>query len=243
MRILVVSDVHANLEALNAVIDHAGAFDRIWSLGDVVDYGPQPNECIDRLREFELVAIAGNHDYAVVPKIDLADFNPDAARAVLWTRQQLTPEHAAWLAKLPERIRIDDHFILVHGSPNHPIWEYVLNVHTARENFPAFDTRVCLFGHSHIPILFRQSEIEEEIVLGRLPEDSPIPLTTNRWMINPGSVGQPRDGDSRAAYAIVDTEEMTLTHSRVEYDISATQKKMEDANLPQRLIRRLSIGH
>jgi predicted phosphodiesterase len=239
MRILVVSDVHANLNALNTVIDHAGAFDQIWSLGDVIDYGPQPNECIDRLREFDWVAIAGNHDYAVLDKIDLEDFNPDAARAALWTRDQLTPANFAWLQNLPERIRVSDDFTLVHGSPEHPIWEYILDVHTATRGFHLFDTSICLFGHTHLPTLFR---LGQTVTQEFLPEASPVHWTTDRLMINPGSVGQPRDQDSRAAYAMIDTQAMALTHYRVEYDIAATQKKMEQADLPERLIWRLSFG-
>ncbi len=249
MRILIISDIHANLVALQAVLTDAGKFDRIWCLGDVVGYGPEPNACIEKLRTFDLLCLAGNHDWAALGKLDLEEFNPDARRAAIWTRDQLTLDSRNWLHALPERVPTqEEHFTLVHGSPRYPIWEYVLTPAVARINFDFFDTPLCLMGHTHVPVLYRyhQGDLghrEDQMATAEpLPENSAIILGPERMMINPGSVGQPRDGDPRAAYAILDLETLALSHHRVTYDIVATQSKMEQAELPTRLIQRLSYG-
>ncbi|HEX7588552.1 MAG TPA: metallophosphoesterase family protein [Anaerolineae bacterium] len=241
MRILLISDIHANLVALDTVLAKAAPFDRIWCLGDVVGYGPEPNACIARLRSFDLLCIAGNHDWAALGKLDLEEFNPDARRAAIWTREQLTVENLEWLGALPDRVPTQaDRFTLVHGSPRYPIWEYVLTPAVARTNFDFFDTPVCLMGHTHVPVVYRDQEWTA--TANQLVENSPLEVGQDRLMINPGSVGQPRDGDPRAAYALLDLDALTLTHFRVDYDIAITQAKMEQANLPPRLITRLSYG-
>lgn len=243
MRILVVSDIHANLVALNAVIAQAGTFDRVWCLGDVVGYGPSPNECIETLRRYDLLCLAGNHDWAVLDKLDLEEFNPDARRAALWTRNQLSVNSLEWLEALPERVPTQlERFTLTHGSPRYPIWEYVLTPAVARINFEYFDTPICLMGHTHVPVVFRFDADKQTIAAEPLVEGSPLALNPERMMINPGSVGQPRDGDPRAGYSLIDTDAMTLTHRRVEYDIQATQAKMKEAGLSPRLINRLAYG-
>lgn len=241
MRILLVSDIHANLVALETVLRNAGDYDRIWCLGDVVGYGPEPNACIETLRAREALSIAGNHDWAVLDKLDLAEFNPDARRAVLWTREQLDVQNLDWLHSLPESFPTDQ-FTLIHGSPRYPIWEYVLTPAIARANFEYFDTQICFIGHTHVPVLYRYHHDDHTVTAEPLPEDIPLALDRDRMMINPGSVGQPRDGDARAAFAILDLDTMTLTHHRIEYNILATQLKMGQANLPMRLITRLSYG-
>ncbi len=243
MRILVISDIHSNLVALAAVLADAGHFDRLWCLGDVVGYGPDPNGCISTLSKFDPLCLAGNHDWVVIDKLDPEEFNPDARRAALWTRQQLTTENLEWLRALPERVPTQlGKFTLVHGSPRHPIWEYVLTPAVARTNFQEFDTLYCLMGHTHVPVVFRSLADRRTATAQPLVEDTPLALGAERLMINPGSVGQPRDGDPRAAYAILDTEIMTLAHHRLEYDVAATQAKMQQAQLPPRLIARLSYG-
>ncbi len=243
MRILLVSDIHANLVALDTVLAKAAPFDRVWCLGDVVGYGPEPNACIDRLRSFDLLCLAGNHDWAALGKLDLEEFNPDARRAAIWTRNQLTPANLEWLAALPERVPTQaNKFTLVHGSPRYPIWEYVLTPAIARTNFDYFDTPICLMGHTHVPVVYRIQAADRTTTADPLPEGLALNLNPDRVMINPGSVGQPRDGDPRAAYAVLDLDALTLTHYRLEYDIAATQKKMEEFNLPPRLITRLSYG-
>jgi predicted phosphodiesterase len=243
MRILVVSDIHANLVALEAVLARAAPFDRIWCLGDVVGYGPEPNACIERLRGFDLLCLAGNHDWAALGKLDLEEFNPDARRAAIWTRDQLTPANLEWLGALPERVPTQaDKFTLVHGSPRYPIWEYVLTPAVAFTNFDYFDTPICLYGHTHVPVVYRYGPNDRTATADPLVENVPFKLNPDRLMINPGSVGQPRDGDPRAAYAVIDLDALMLTHYRLDYDIAATQAKMEQFNLPPRLITRLSYG-
>ena len=243
MRILIVSDIHSNLSALDAVLIHAGAFDKVWCLGDVVGYGPQPNITIERLRSLDLVCIGGNHDWAVLDRLDLEEFNPEARKAVLWTRQQLDLVNMDWLQTLTERVPTQqEKFTLTHGSPRYPIWEYILTPPIARANFEYFDTPVCFFGHTHVPILYRLNEKEGRAIAEELPEELAVKLGPEKMLINPGSVGQPRDGDTRASYAVLNLDAMTLTHHRVRYDIKSTQVKMQQAQLPSRLIQRLGQG-
>jgi len=242
MRVLVISDVHANLEALDAVLADAGEFERIWSLGDLVGYGPQPNECIERLREFEHVAIAGNHDWGALGKLDLAEFNVDARQANLWTREQLAPRSWAFLDSLPE-VLVEGEYTLAHGSPRHPIWEYIVYASVACLNFEHYGTRTCLVGHTHLPAIFVGPDDEGEDCQVVPPlVGGAVELGEERYIINPGSVGQPRDGDSRAAYLTLDAESGTIEHRRVAYDIEAVQARMREVALPPRSIARLEYG-
>ena len=154
MRCLVLSDIHSNLEAFQAVLDDAGPVDQVWCLGDVVGYGPDPNGCVELLRSLPHLCTAGNHDWATLGKLDLRDFNPDAREANLWNRQQLTPENLAYLEALPEKL-VNGQFTLIHGSPRFPIWEYIIYASTAQLNFEHFDTPFCFVGHTHTPVIFR----------------------------------------------------------------------------------------
>ncbi|MBC7252035.1 MAG: metallophosphoesterase family protein [Anaerolineae bacterium] len=245
MRCLVISDIHANLAAFEAVLDDAGEFDVIWCLGDMVGYGPDPNECIELLRTFPHVCVAGNHDWAVLGRLNLGDFNPDAQRASLWTRQKLTPDNRAYLESLPVSLVKEEDFTLVHGSPRQPIWEYILYPSVALPNFAHFDTHFCFVGHTHAPAIFRSSQNENGQTICEslmVPYSSLIPLGEERLIINPGSVGQPRDGDARASYIILDTEALTFEYRRIRYPVEVTQTKMDEAHLPVRLITRLSYG-
>lgn len=243
MRILVISDIHANLAALDAVLARAGPFDRIWCLGDVVGYGPEPNSCIDRLREFDLVCLAGNHDLAAIGRLSLDEFSQDARDVIWWTRERLNGGHSAWLETLPSSIVFAEIGVtLVHGSPRDPVWEYVFEPRAAAECIEAMTTSVCLYGHTHRPMLFRKPEYGHGVSSERLPVDRPVLLELDRLLVNPGSVGQPRDDDPRAACAILDLDAMTLTHLRVQYDVGATQKAMRASKFPDRLIRRLRFG-
>jgi diadenosine tetraphosphatase ApaH/serine/threonine PP2A family protein phosphatase len=242
MRYAILGDIHSNLTAFEAVLRDAGdrgGFDRIWCLGDVVGYGPDPHECIERLRQFEHVCVAGNHDWAAIGKMDTADFNPVAALAAHWTAQQLTTEDVDYLKKLPLSL-CQENFTLAHGSPREPIWEYLLSTEAAQNNFTCFETPYCLVGHSHVPLIFELAG--NKAVYRMFPEGANLKLGKKRMIINPGGVGQPRDGDPRASYALYDTEAQTVHHYRVEYDIPATQKKMEKRGLPRPLIMRLSVG-
>ena len=241
MRVLVISDVHSNLTALEAVLADAGSFDEIWSLGDIVGYGARPNECIERLCEFDHVAIPGNHDWGVLGKLDLEDFNAAAREANLWSRAQLTPESVAYLESLPET-RLQSDVSLAHGSPRGPIWEYLLHPTYAQVSFGFFDTPLCLVGHTHVPVVFRATG--DPLTCRALPPaiGVGVQLDNARHIINPGSVGQPRDGDPRAAYLLLDTEEQEFEHRRVAYKVDAAQDRIRQAGLPQSLSSRLALG-
>lgn len=246
MHILIVSDIHANNIALEAVLSAAGSIDTIWCLGDTIGYGPRPNECVERMREAEH-AISGNHDLACIGAIDLEDFNPDARTANTWNGDQLTPENLQWLKSLytrKESLQSAPAFAMAHGSPREPVWEYLLTIDQALANFndPHFQTQVCFIGHSHVPIYFRLNT--EGLCQRVFPNDQDIiELDTDvRYIINPGSVGQPRNQDRRAAYAILDTEAGSLQFHRIDYDFVRTQEQMRAEGLPIALIRRLAFG-
>ncbi len=240
---LIISDIHANLTALNAVLADAGSFDRIWCLGDLTGYGPDPNECIERLREFPSTTLAGNHDWAVLERLDLADFNRDARTACLWTRHRLTPENKEFLASLPVHVE-EEGYTLVHASPSEPVEEYVLDILSAEYNFGQFNTPVCLLGHSHWPVAFLQPENSSGLCVQLRPiYGEPFKFDGGRWIINPGSVGQPRDGNPAAAYALLDVEKGQWEFRRVTYPVEETQRRMRQHHLPARLIERLSRGH
>lgn len=246
MRYLVLSDIHSNLEAFQAVLDDAGPVDRIWCLGDVVGYGPDPNACVDLLRSKPHLCVAGNHDWATLGKLDLRDFNVDAREANLWNREQLTPDNLAYLEALPESI-VEGEFTLAHGSPCEPIWEYITDSSTAFESFGCFDTLYCFVGHTHTPVIYRldgeHSEVGEHEAEPMVElSDGSVKLGSERLIINPGSVGQPRDGDFRAGYVLLDVEACTLVHRRVPYPFRRTQEKMTGHGLPPRLIVRLGFG-
>jgi predicted phosphodiesterase len=242
MRVLLISDIHANLLALDAVLASTKDHDAVWCLGDIVGYGPAPNECIERLRGLEPVCLAGNHDWAALGKLDVREFNPDARRAIEWTQSVLKSENREWLLQMPEikSLRETD-ITLVHGSPRHPIWEYILSSGLAAENMPHFNSSVCLFGHTHVPILYHQPVEGGHVTTHRLNVDEPLVLD-KKMLVNPGSVGQPRDRDPRAAYALIELESRSLSYRRVAYDIAGTQQAMVKANLPRRLVERLDYG-
>ena len=241
MRILVLSDVHANLAAFQTVLDDAaGKWDKIWYLGDLVGYGPNPNECVELLHRYDHVALSGNHDWAALDKLDISDFNQEARAAVLWTRDTLTEESLAFLDSLPAK-RTQDQFTLAHASPRHPVWEYILDYETARENFEHFTTPYCLVGHTHIPVLIAEDEGDELFVLTPTYKET-IYLEDTRVIINPGSVGQPRDSDPRAAYALLNSEDLTWEFHRVAYPIEETQAQMRELGLPEALAARLAYG-
>ncbi len=285
MRIAIVSDVHANLVALEAVLRHAeapGPIDGVWCLGDTVGYGPQPSECVARLRE-AAVAVAGNHDRAATGMMGVEEFNADAATAALWTRDRLSDDATAYLDSLPEVAYASPEqgrslkaappekgrstgletgaegrghdpslkagasgaeFTLVHGTLRWPIWEYLYSYEAAQAHLQRQKTPLSLVGHTHVPALVAEgAEYEHGCEMYYLEDGQSVPLPDDRKIVlNPGGVGQPRDGDPRAAYALYDAEARTVTVHRVEYDIAATQALMETAGLPRRLIDRLAVG-
>jgi diadenosine tetraphosphatase ApaH/serine/threonine PP2A family protein phosphatase len=240
MRYLIISDIHSNLAAFEAVLSDAGSFDKVWCLGDLVGYGPEPNECVERLRDLPHICVVGNHDWAALGKMDTEDFNPDARRACLWTREQMSPSNLEYLETLPKSV-IEEGFTLVHGSPRHPIWEYILNPSIAEANFEHFDTRFCLVGHTHVPVIYRDNPNQAGDALTPSP-DARLVLGEGRLIINPGSVGQPRDGDPCASYAVFDSDELALEYRRIPYPIETTQARMVEKGLPVRLVMRLAYG-
>lgn len=240
VRVAIVSDIHSNLAALQAVVEHAAAVDAVWCLGDIVGYGPQPNECIALLRELGGFAVSGNHDLAATGQMGVEEFNDAAADAARWTAGHLTEESIAYLHGLPP-IVIEGDFTMVHGSLRWPEWEYLLSSEQAQAQFELQSTPYSLVGHSHLPFVFRE-EASSPPSLERAPSGACAVLENGRLIINPGSVGQPRDGDPRAGYALYDSASATVTHHRVEYDIDATQREMRVAELPDWLIDRLSEG-
>lgn len=243
MRYALIADIHANLTAFTAVLDdikRRGGVEEIWCLGDIVGYGPEPHQCIELLRQHTHVCVAGNHDWAAVGKLDTSEFNPDAAIAARWTAQQLSAKDIHYLKNLPSVIHKDE-FTLVHGSPREPIWEYLLSTSSAGQNFEYFQSSYCLVGHSHMPLVFRCDEAGT-CSLNIFSENIGLALGKSRLIINPGGVGQPRDGDSRASYAIYDSEVKIVRLYRVPYDINITQARMVEYNLPMRLVARLSYG-
>jgi len=241
MKILVISDIHANLYALEAVLQSAGEIDAAWCLGDLVGYGPDPNECVSRVRQLpNLTCIIGNHDAAALQQIDDETFNPEARTAIQWTRNALTHDTIAFLNNLPERNQ-NEKVTLAHGSPRHPVWEYLLDIRTATLSFDYFSTQYCFVGHTHLPVVYIYDEINQYARLV-IPEAEKVMQLEFRAIMNPGSVGQPRDRDPRASFAIFDSDEETWVIHRVSYDIVSTQLRMEKAGLPDRHIQRLASG-
>jgi diadenosine tetraphosphatase ApaH/serine/threonine PP2A family protein phosphatase len=243
VRYAVFSDVHANLEALDAVLADVGrrSPDVYLCLGDIVGYGPDPNECVDTVRRLGAAVVAGNHDRGAIGGLPLAVFSPLARTALEWTAGVLSAASRLFLAALPERFEAPA-FLAVHGSPRGPIDEYVLDLPTALAVFAESPFRICLVGHTHVPGLFVQEE-DGHIKAQQLRPDGRAALRpAARYIVNAGSVGQPRDGDPRAAYLIVDDEDLSVALHRVEYPVAATQAKMAERGLPALLSRRLAAG-
>ena len=241
MRVLVISDIHANLAAFEAVLaDAEGQWDTIWFLGDLVGYGPSPNECADLLRQHKHLALSGNHDWAVLNRLDIDGFNPEAKQAITWTQNAISEETYDYLVAL-DSITTKGAFTLAHGSLREPVWEYVLNATIAAQNFDYLTADYALVGHTHVPIVYEQ--ISHNTIGIIAPNYRvPLPLNGRRLIINPGSVGQPRDSDPRAAYGMLDTEANTFQFRRVSYPVSETQSLMRKLGLPERLVVRLAYG-
>jgi diadenosine tetraphosphatase ApaH/serine/threonine PP2A family protein phosphatase len=243
MRVLVISDLHANYTALQAVLEAAAAdADETWCLGDMVGYGPDPNAVVEEVRELpHLTCLLGNHDVAVIGKMPLETFNGDARRSLTWTEKVMTADNMDFLRSLPASTKVCGEVTLAHGSPRDPVWEYILNTLSARLNFDHFDTPWCFVGHSHIQSVFRLNQENDRITLESPKPDIPLDLTP-RLILNPGSVGQPRDRDPRAAFAFYDTEMHTWTPRRVEYNVSEVQARIRESGLPEKHAVRLAEG-
>ena len=239
MRILVLSDVHGNLTALEAVISKAGNVDATFCLGDIVGYGPDPNDCIELIRSLpNSTCILGNHDAALIGRIQTDSFNLEARESINGVKNTLSEANFNFLFALPE-LSINHEVTLVHGSPRDPIWEYILDTFTAKANLEYFDTQFCFIGHSHLPVIYEQ---KMNSMKWRLLQSNDIVKLNSRAILNPGSVGQPRDHDPRAAFAVFYPEEKIWESHRVDYDITSVQQRIIDSGLPARNALRLSDG-
>jgi predicted phosphodiesterase len=240
MRVAVLSDIHSNLVALDAVLAHAGPVDAVWHLGDVVGYGPDPDGVVARLIEVGATGVRGNHDAAALGGREIDWFNPEARAAAEWTRDTIDGTTRAWLSALPER-HATGRLTLVHGSPRDPIREYVSTAAVALENLAVLETDFGLHGHTHVPVAFCLGPDERLRVIAP-GSGGQLELDGQRALINPGSVGQPRDGDPDSSYLILDPDAATVTWHRVAYDIAAVQAAIRGAGLPGRLADRLAYG-
>ena len=241
MRVAVVSDVHGNLHALRAVLDaiaeeHA---DEIWCLGDLVGYGPRPNECCAEVERAASICLVGNHDLGVLGRLPLEDFADDAAAAARWSQSVLDDEARTYLERLSSSHATSE-TELFHGSPRDPVWEYVLGEEAAVAAFHLTSAPVLLVGHSHVALAF---VLDGETLDGAVtPDGAELDLSSGRWLLNPGSVGQPRDGDPRAAYLVLDLDAKRALYRRVPYPIEQTQEEIRERGLPEPLAARLAHG-
>ena len=240
MRVAVISDIHANLPALEATaeaIDDEGP-DQIWCLGDLVGYGPHPNECCAWVQEHAAVCLSGNHDLGVIGALPLDDFAGDAAAAARWAQSVLAPDAREYLAGLSSSSVVDGVGVY-HGSPRDPVWEYVLSWEAARDAIHDSGTDVTIVGHSHVPLAIPQRDGPEG---GHAPGGTEIELAGTRWLLNPGSVGQPRDGDAGAAWLVLDLDRRRASFRRTPYDVARVQEAIRAVGLPEALAERLTHG-
>ena len=240
MRYAVVSDVHSNVEALEAVLAEVREDDAVLCLGDIVGYGPNPNECVERIRARATATVLGNHDVAAIDNFGLAYFNPAAREAMKWTQSVLSAENLGWLDGLGYEFRMPE-FLLVHGAPKN-YFEYILDKAGAARAFAATDAPLIFVGHTHIAEVYALQP-DGTIEHAHLQRGGEVALREGvRYLINVGSVGQPRDLNPRASFGIYDATARTVTVTRVEYPIARVQQKIASANLPEALARRLLVG-
>lgn len=240
MKYAVISDIHGNLEALNAVIDHSRErqVEQYLCLGDIVGYGANPRECIKKVRSLNAECVIGNHDHAIAGLSDLAYFNSHAKTAALWTAEMLEEDDLEFLRSLPYVRKVSDDITIVHSTLESPeMWNYLFNDVDAERNIKKLDTLLCFIGHSHMPGIFQEQYNSRALFdfLNRI-------TITCKTIVNVGSVGQPRDNDARASYVIYDSDEKVVYFERVEYNIKNAQKKIMKAELPKILAMRLELG-
>jgi predicted phosphodiesterase len=242
LRIALISDVHANLPALRAVLDDAAGagVDQTWCLGDLVGYGAQPDECVALAREACDVCLVGNHDLVVLGRLDLSTFSWNAATAARWTQENIGADALEFMSEL-EPSDTDREPGLFHASPRDPVWEYVLSTLQADACIDAMDARVGAIGHSHVALFFTRSD-DGQVRGEQAPAGTELDLSAGRWLINPGAVGQPRDGDPRAAWLLLDLGDWRAHWRRVDYPIADAARAIERAGLPQALADRLYRG-
>jgi diadenosine tetraphosphatase ApaH/serine/threonine PP2A family protein phosphatase len=241
MRIAVISDIHANLHAFEAVLAELDReqLDELWCLGDLVGYGPHPNEVTEIVADRADVCLIGNHDLVALGRLDVREFNPDAAAAAQWTANTMTPETRTFLESLEPSAKREG-VELFHASPLDPVWEYILTGDAALAALEATAAPVILVGHSHVALAIRLTE--RRLEGGLAPHGTNADLADARWLLNPGSVGQPRDGDPRAAYLLIDVPNDRASFRRVEYPVAQTQAEIRERGLPDALAERLAHG-
>jgi diadenosine tetraphosphatase ApaH/serine/threonine PP2A family protein phosphatase len=242
MLVAIVSDIHGNRQAFEAVLDAIDASDceELWCLGDLVGYGADPDACVELARRHAAVSLAGNHDLVVRGELPLEEFSRGAALAAEWTQRTISADTRAYLAGL-KPAALDEAVGLYHASPRDPVWEYVLSPLQAELCLDAQQHRVCLIGHSHVALSF--SRLPGELATGQTRDaDDRLDLTEGEWLVNPGSVGQPRDGDPRAAWLELDLDRWTAIYRRTEYDVEAAAAAILAARLPPSLAERLEYG-
>lgn len=242
MIVAVVSDIHGNRQAFEAVLDaiEDSACEEMWCLGDLVGYGADPDACVDLARKHAAICLAGNHDLGVRGDLALEQFSRGAALAARWTQETITAQTREYLAPL-EPLNLEEKVGLYHASPRDPVWEYVLSALQAELCLDAQSHRVCLIGHSHVALSF--SRYSGESATGQTrTADEELDLTDGEWLINPGSIGQPRDGDPRAAWLELDLDGMRAVYRRTEYDIEGAAAAIRAARLPDSLAERLAYG-
>ena len=244
MRVAVISDTHANRYALDAVLDDIDrvGVDEIWFLGDAVGYGADPDYCVVTLSERCEVFLLGNHDLAALKEIDIGTFSPSAAMSARWTREHMNPEALELLRGLPGTSSRREGIGLFHASPRNPVWEYVVDSDLAEDNLDFQEERIALIGHSHIALYFTRIDDLSRISSVLAPGGTELSMTSGKWLLNPGSVGQPRDGDPRAAWAEVDTLTFRAIFHRVSYPVEDAARAIRDAGLPPHLGDRLLKG-
>ena len=242
MRVAIVSDVHGNRHAFEAVLDavEAAGAEELWCLGDLVGYGAEPDACVELARRHAAVCLAGNHDLAVCGRLPLDQFVRGAELSIEWTRATIAPEHVEWLATL-EPQKLDEAVGLYHASPRDPVWEYVLSPLQAELCIDRLEHRIACIGHSHMALQY--SRMDGAVASGGTCRAGvELDVGSGTWLLNPGSVGQPRDGDPRAAWLLLDTSARTASFRRSEYDVSGAAAAIRAARLPDSLAERLSHG-
>jgi len=243
MKIGIISDIHSNSEALNSVLKNIEKVDEFICLGDIVGYGADPNYCIEKVKGLNCKCVGGNHDFAVVGKVNINYFNYAARAAILWTSLQLKKENLNFLLNLKKKIELEDNVLAVHGSPQNPLLEYILDKDTANLIFSKFHFKICFVGHSHLAGCFSLDENNNQIDYINYSNGGSIEISKNkRYIINCGSVGQPRDGNPKASYGIYDLKYGIINIYRVSYPIYLTRRKIINAGLPRSLADRLSYG-
>jgi predicted phosphodiesterase len=242
MKVAVISDIHANRHAFEAVLDAVADSEaaELWCLGDLVGYGADPDACVELARRHAAVCLAGNHDMAVTGELALDDFSRGASLAAQWTREVIHPDNLDFLASLRPHGR-EGHVGLYHGSPRDPVWEYVLSALLAELCMDQQSQRVCLIGHSHVALSFVRCE--GELATGEpRREGAQLDISSGEWLLNPGSVGQPRDGDPRAAWLLLDLDGLSASFHRTPYDVAGAAAAIRAARLPASLAERLGYG-